>query len=96
MTVPPRECQAVEMELTKVYRRDGDSAVIAVLAYLGHDNGGDDDEIRVVQRERGRLLVDEIAYHGPDGSRWLDDRHSNWTRAGYSLVSTEPGYLDMS
>lgn len=82
------------MKLTKVYQRDGDTDAIMVLAYLGGDQG--DDEIRIVQRVHGETVVDDIAYHGRDGSRWLDERHADWTQDGYTLISTHPGYLEVS
>jgi hypothetical protein len=85
-------CNDRHMNQTVVYRRSEPSSadVITVMSYINPEDD-DGDEIRVIH-SRGDLVVsDSIEFHGHGGQEWLRDRHADWTREGYELITSRPG-----
>jgi hypothetical protein len=75
---------------TVTYVRGADDAVdrIVVMAYLGADEG-DDDEIRVIRSVGDEVKSDEVDLHPGDGEQWLQQRHGEWTAAGYQVTTED-------
>jgi hypothetical protein len=80
------------MHRRKVYTRPADAGTetLEIVAYI--DEAGGDDEIRVTHTIDGALVEDGIGFAGPDGERWLRDRHASWTGDGFQQTSPGPDY----
>jgi hypothetical protein len=80
------------MHRRKTYQRAADQGTetLEIVAYI--DEHGGDDEIRVTHAVGGQTVNDGIGFHGRDGERWLQDRHTGWTGDGFELVSSGPDY----